>query len=79
MDNNNEQAVARNLRIDELTLFRPHGGGPGTVTLASMAIATGKARTVICYRAMNERSQQRFGQPSAYGGGPITSMAIDAS
>jgi acetyl-CoA acetyltransferase len=44
-----------------------------------MAIATGKAGTVICYRAMNERSQQRFGQPSGYGGGPVTSFAIDAS
>jgi acetyl-CoA acetyltransferase len=83
MDNNDEQAVARNLGIDALTFFARTsaggGGGPGTVTLASMAIATGKASTVICYRAMNERSQQRFGQPSGYGGGPVTSFAIDRS
>ena len=77
MDNNDEHAVARNLGIDALTFFARTsaggGGGPGTVALASMAIATGKASTVICYRAMNERSQQRFGQPSGYGGGPVTS------
>lgn len=45
-----------------------------------LAIATGKAKTVVCYRAMNERSQQRFGQPSAYvGRGKASGGAIDMS
>jgi len=84
MDNNDEQAVARNLGIDALSFFARTaaggGGGPGTVAIASMAIATGKAKTVICYRAMNERSQQRLGQPSGYGGdGPVSSYLIDSS
>ena len=83
MDNNDEQAVARNLGVDALTFFARTaaggGGGAGTVALASMAVATGKAKTVICYRAMNERSQQRFGQPTGSAGGLVTSYAIDNS
>lgn len=70
IDHNDEPSVARNLGIDAVSFFARTsaggGGGPGTVALASMAIATGKAKTVICYRAMNERPQQRFGQPSQY-------------
>jgi acetyl-CoA acetyltransferase len=84
MDNNDEQAVARNLGIRALTFFgrtsAGGGGGPGTVALAVSAVLTGKAKTVICYRAMNERSQQRFGQPGGYSGqGHATSALIDKS
>ena len=41
----------------------PHGGGAaaGTVAHAAMAIATGAAEVVVCYRAFNERSGRRFG------------------
>ena len=69
MDNNGEVAVARNLGVNALTFFArtPYGGGGGcaTVDLATLAIAAGKADVVVCYRAMNERSQSRFGQPAS--------------
>jgi acetyl-CoA acetyltransferase len=72
MDDNDEPAVAHYLGLDALTFFARTsgggGGGPGTLALGSMALATGRARTVICYRAMNERSQGRFGQPARYAG-----------
>ncbi len=65
MDSNDEIAVARCLGIPELTYFsRVHFGGGaacGTVLHAAMAVATGAARTVVCYRAFNERSGRRFG------------------
>jgi len=84
MDDNDEPAVAHYLGLDALTFFARTsgggGGGPGTLALASMAIATGSARTVICYRAMNERSQGRFGQPSRYAGdGAATAAAVTLS
>jgi acetyl-CoA acetyltransferase len=85
LDNNAEIAVARNLGADRIRFFSRTsgggGGGPGCVALASMAIATGKADVVMCYRGMNERSQQRFGQPSGYAGAasPMSTQAIDNS
>jgi acetyl-CoA acetyltransferase len=73
IDRTDEATLARSLGIDSVSFFARTsaggGGGPGTVALAAMAIAAGKATTVICYRAMNERSQQRFGQPSQYARG----------
>ena len=85
LDNNAEIAVARNIGADRIRFFARTpgggGGGPGCVALASMAIATGKADVVICYRGMNERSQQRFGQPSGYSGAAssISTQAVDNS
>ena len=40
-----------------------YGGGAacGVVMQAALAVASGAAEVVVCYRAMNERSQQRFG------------------
>ena len=65
MDNNPAIEVNRNLGGGDLRFFsRIHyGGGAGCATLqqAAMAVATGVADTVVCYRAMNERSMQRFG------------------
>lgn len=65
IDGNEEIEVARNVGIGELTFFTrvPHGGGAaaGTVVQAAMAVATGVASTVVCYRAFNERSGFRFG------------------
>jgi acetyl-CoA acetyltransferase len=66
MDTNAEIAVARELGIPELTFFsRVHYGGGAacaTVQQAAMAIETGAAKVVVCYRAFNERSGHRFGQ-----------------
>jgi acetyl-CoA acetyltransferase len=65
MDSSEESEVARNLGIPALTLFSrvPYGGGAAcaVVMQAAMAIATGAARVVLCYRAFNERSGMRFG------------------
>ena len=65
VDENEEIEVARNLGISDLTFFTrvPHGGGAaaGTVMQAAMAVATGAADVVVCYRAFNERSGFRFG------------------
>ncbi len=65
MDNNPAIEVNRYLGGGDLTYFgRVHYGGGAacaTVLQAAMAVATGVAKTVVCYRAMNERSMQRFG------------------
>ncbi len=65
MENNPEIQVQRNLGFGDLRLFsRVHyGGGAACATTlqAAMAVATGVADVVVCYRAMNERSGRRFG------------------
>ena len=64
-DTNPEIEVARTLGMGELTFFsRIHYGGGAacaTVHQAAMAVATGVADVVVCYRAFNERSGHRFG------------------
>jgi acetyl-CoA acetyltransferase len=66
MDSNNEIEIARSVGIGELTFFSRvhHGGGAacGTIQQAAMAVATGVANVVVCYRAFNERSGNRFGR-----------------
>jgi acetyl-CoA acetyltransferase len=65
MDSSDEQEVARNLGIRNMSLFArvPFGGGAaaGTVTQAATGVASGAANVVVCYRAFNERSGMRFG------------------
>ncbi|PWJ27065.1 acetyl-CoA acetyltransferase [Branchiibius hedensis] len=65
MDSSAEIHVARNLGMDDLRFFSRvgYGGGAacGTVAHAAMAVATGMADVVVCYRAFNERSGERFG------------------
>jgi acetyl-CoA acetyltransferase len=65
MDTNPENEIMRGLGISELTHFsRIHfgGGAPcATVQYAAMAVASGVADFVLCYRAFNERSGRRFG------------------
>ena len=66
MDSSDEIEVARAVGASDLTLYSKinYGGGAavGTIAQAAMAIATGQATTVVCYRAMNGRSGQRMGQ-----------------
>ena len=66
MDGNAEIAVARELGIPGLSFFGQVGYGGGaacaTVQHAAMAVATGAASVVVCYRALNERSGHRFGR-----------------
>jgi acetyl-CoA acetyltransferase len=64
-DTNPEIEIAKSLGIGELTFFsRIHyGGGAACATIhqAAMAVVTGAASVVVCYRAFNERSGRRFG------------------
>ncbi|HEX4704412.1 MAG TPA: lipid-transfer protein [Pseudonocardiaceae bacterium] len=75
MDGNAEIAVARELGVPELTFFSRinYGGGAAcaTVQQAAMAVATGVAKVVLCYRAFNERSGHRFGQVSMAAAGGL--------
>jgi acetyl-CoA acetyltransferase len=83
MDTNTEAAVAREVGIPALKFFtRIHYGGGAacaTVQQAAMAVATGIADVVVCYRAFNERSGHRFGQVSSALAGAPTSSGVDAS
>ena len=73
--------VARNTGIGDLTFFSrvPHGGGAacGTVAQAAAAIATGMASVVVCWRAFNERSGERYGLGQA--GRPMDTNADRAA
>jgi acetyl-CoA acetyltransferase len=64
-DSSDELEIARSLGVDDLSFFTrvPHGGGAAAATVmqAAMAVATGVADVVVCYRAFNERSGARFG------------------
>jgi acetyl-CoA acetyltransferase len=77
-DTNDEVAIARSIGIPELRwTARTPGGGAGasaTVQLASAAVDAGMADAVVIYRAFNERSGRRFGQPLV--GGPRPAAAI---
>ncbi|GAA4843633.1 lipid-transfer protein [Saccharopolyspora rosea] len=81
MDTNTEVALARELGVPELSFFsRIHYGGGAacaTVQQAAMAVATGAAEVVVCYRAFNERSGRRFGQVQAGLAGEPTSTGLD--
>ncbi|MEO3810809.1 lipid-transfer protein [Sphaerisporangium sp. B11E5] len=82
-DANQEIAVARETGVGDLRFFSrvEYGGGAacGTVMHAAMAVATGAASTVVCYRAFNERSGRRFGQPNAGLGGEPSSLGVEMS
>jgi len=65
LDSSEEADVGRNLGIPSLSMFSriPYGGGAAcaVVMQAAMAVATGVAQVVVCYRAFNERSGFRYG------------------
>jgi acetyl-CoA acetyltransferase len=81
MDATAQIAVARELGIRELRFFSQIGYGGGAacavVQQAAMAVATGVAEVVVCYRALNERSGQRFGQVSQTVASAPTSGGVD--
>ena len=64
-DTNPDIDIARSLGIGDLTFFsRIHyGGGAACATIqqAALAVSSGVADVVVCYRAFNERSGSRFG------------------
>ncbi|HEY3696492.1 thiolase C-terminal domain-containing protein [Phenylobacterium sp.] len=77
MDSNDELELMRSLGVTHLgwAARTPFGGAGAnaTVQLAASAVASGAAKAVLVYRAFNERSGRRFGQPNpagGYGGSP---------
>jgi acetyl-CoA acetyltransferase len=78
MDTSDEIEIARAVGIKELTFFSrtPHGGGAaiGVMHQAAMAVATGSAKYVVVYRALNGRSGARYSE--GVSGGPTTSDLI---
>jgi acetyl-CoA acetyltransferase len=78
MDQSDDIEIARAVGIGGLTFQSqiPHGGGAaiGTLHQATMAVATGAANYVVCYRDLNGRSGQRYSE--GVSGNLITSDAI---
>ena len=70
-----------NLGIPELRFFSRvnYGGGAacGTVMHAAMAVATGVADVVVCYRGFNERSVSRFGQVQGAAAAQMNTNGLD--
>jgi acetyl-CoA acetyltransferase len=66
-DNNDMFQLMRGVGIDNVRWMSktPYGGSnaSGTVQHAAAAVASGAADVVVVYRAFNERSGVRFGQP----------------
>jgi acetyl-CoA acetyltransferase len=81
MDTTSEIALARELGVGELKFFSRinYGGGAacGTVQQAAMAVATGVADVVVCYRGFNERSGQRFGQVQGWAAAQVNTNGLD--
>lgn len=81
MDATSEIALARELGMGQLRFFSrvAYGGGAAcaTVQQAAMAVATGVADVVVCYRGLNERSGQRFGQVQGWAGAQANTNGLD--
>jgi len=69
LDTNDELLMMRSLGIPEVRYWSrtPHGGAGAhsTILHAALAVAGGAANAVLVWRAFNERSGRRFGQPNA--------------
>jgi acetyl-CoA acetyltransferase len=81
MDTSSEVALAREVGVPELRFFSRvnYGGGAACATVlhAAMAVATGQADVVVCYRGFNERSGSRFGQVSAAVATQVNTNGLD--
>ena len=81
MDTSSEIALARELGVGDLRFFSRinYGGGAAcaTVQQAAMAVATGVADVVVCYRGFNERSGMRFGQVSPWANAQVNTNGLD--
>ncbi|HPG26730.1 MAG: lipid-transfer protein [Spirochaetaceae bacterium] len=69
LDTSDELLLMRALGLPEIRFWSrtPHGGAGSTTTIlhAASAVASGAAKHVLVWRAFNERSGHRFGQPNA--------------
>src|SRR5215472_15023172 len=74
IENVNELALIYSMGIPHLRFFAgiPSGGGAvcGTLVLAAMAVATGQAEVVVCYRARNRGKRSSAGAKPLQGGRP---------
>jgi acetyl-CoA acetyltransferase len=74
IENVNELALLYSMGIPHLRFFAgvPSGGGAvcGTLVLAAMAVATGQADVVVCYRARNRGKRSSAGAKPLQGGRP---------
>jgi acetyl-CoA acetyltransferase len=65
IDNNEDVDIVRSMGIEALRFSSrtPHGGGGSMATIAHgmAAVEAGLCETFVCFRAMNERSEARFG------------------
>lgn len=72
IETNTELAIIYSLGIPHLRFFAgvTSGGGAvcGTIVLAAMAVATGQANNVVCFRARNRGKRSDSG-PGKFGGG----------
>jgi acetyl-CoA acetyltransferase len=77
-DANDELGVMCGVGIPEVrwTSRTPFGGGGASATIehAAAAVASGAADVVVVYRAFNERSGHRFGQPGGQVSAPIMNL-----
>lgn len=66
LDSTDDIELARSVGIGDFTFYSrtPHGGGAalGIVHQAALAVATGAAKYVVCYRALNGRSGRRYSE-----------------
>src|SRR3954452_7159366 len=79
-DPNDELAIIRSLGIPELRwVSRTIRGGAGSgscVHHAAAAVSSGAAKNVLVFRAFNERSGRRFGQPMGASANPAANWHI---
>lgn len=83
MDHNWENEILRQIGGNELKFFSrtEFGGGAacGPFVHAAMAIASGLCKTVVIYRALNERSGLRFGSGQLFNNNPLDPNIINFS
>ncbi|MEE9285479.1 MAG: lipid-transfer protein [Dehalococcoidia bacterium] len=81
MEATHEDELAYALGIPELRFFAatPYGGGAGgvTISLAAMAIATGQAENVLCFRSRNRGKASAAGASRQTGGRPWEKQTMD--
>ena len=79
IDGNDEIGLSRCLGVRDLayTTRIPGGGAASVATIhqAAAAVTSGACEVVVVWRAMNERSQYRFGQPMAPPSGGLVNVA----
>ncbi len=79
MDHVDEVALTSHLGLKNLSFMSQTSyggtGGNAVIVHAAAAIAAGVANTVVCYRALNERSGARYGQASTWMTDEVGGMA----